>query len=118
MRTVDAVLNRHIACDPKFVASRLGGPPDHARVGIAKSSDRAWLVHFILEGDGITRCGLDAQDMCVQPNGAPRLLLVRACRFCASRLTTRGVRELSGRRSLRQGRVASNLASHLGDALR
>jgi hypothetical protein len=81
--TINALRNSHVACDPEFVAKRVGPVPAHRDVAVCKSSDRAWKVHFILAGDGITVCGLDAQEMCVQPTGMPRLVLLRACHLCA-----------------------------------
>ncbi|MCW2521842.1 MAG: hypothetical protein JWO63_177 [Frankiales bacterium] len=92
--TINALRNSHIVCDPGFVDKRSAPAPRHPAIAICKKSDRAWKVHFVMEGDGITRCGLDAQEMCVQPTGAPRLLLVRACRLCASRVPAAAVREV------------------------
>jgi hypothetical protein len=93
--TINALRKAHVACDPSFIDKRTAPTPTRPAVAIVKTSDRAWKVHFMLEGDGITRCGLDAQRMCVQPTGMPRLLLLRACPLCARRVQAAGIRDVA-----------------------
>jgi hypothetical protein len=103
---IRTALNRHADDDCSFVESRPAARTDRNRLVVAKRANRSWRVHFLLEGDGMTRCGRAACDMCVQPDAAPRLLQLRACRLCAARVTAQAVRGLGHRHDLQSAPAA------------
>lgn len=95
--TMNALLNRHAPPEPEFITRRVAGPLNRPQLALGKASAHAWKIHFVVRGDGITRCGLDVHDMFIQTESTPRLLQLRACRLCAGHVTAAAVRDINTR---------------------